>query len=381
MSNLPAVDSVWGVVDDPDTWCLVDMNDAPSFRDVHKPILVSWFDGGDDSWTVEEFWQWVKDSGAVDITAIVSGGGSSIKCTQCQNGCTGRDHTGEACECHYCGGKGVITADEVVKLRDRLEELHGEEMGREFFSKEESKYESELTKCAEILQRVHPMGAVMGFGLLNVAQALQEVVDGASESALRELHVAIERGGLDLSCCMDCGAPVVCIPDGLPMCEGCATKAIASGKGLPELTDAERATMNAMPASLVEKLWNKVVVPAIANTDNDQPFTVEWLCEIGGEVANPTRNETVIGFWSQHAKDWILRFSTIDGWILDRRKMSCFTPQITTRGDVLAWLNVLGIAPVKQSESVTETSTPTAKQIADSLAEHFTATGQMGGSN
>ena len=80
-------------------------------------------------------------------------------------------------------------------------------------------------------------------------------------------------------------------------------------------------------------------------TDLSQPFTVEWLCEIGGEVAKPTRNETVIGFWSQHAKDWILRYSTIDGWIFDRRKMTYFAPPITTRGDVLKWLDVLGIVP------------------------------------
>lgn len=33
---------------------------------------------------------------------------------------------------------------------------------------------------------------------------------------------AIERGGFDLSPCIRCGELVVCIPDGQPMCEGCA---------------------------------------------------------------------------------------------------------------------------------------------------------------
>ena len=36
------------------------------------------------------------------------------------------------------------------------------------------------------------------------------------------LMEAIERGGWDISPCGDCGRPVVCIPDGLPMCEACA---------------------------------------------------------------------------------------------------------------------------------------------------------------
>lgn len=39
---------------------------------------------------------------------------------------------------------------------------------------------------------------------------------------LNELKAAIERGGFDLSPCMTCGQAVVCVPDGMPMCEGCA---------------------------------------------------------------------------------------------------------------------------------------------------------------
>lgn len=38
----------------------------------------------------------------------------------------------------------------------------------------------------------------------------------------RILRSAIEDGGFDLSPCGNCGTPVVCIPDGLPMCKDCA---------------------------------------------------------------------------------------------------------------------------------------------------------------
>jgi len=38
------------------------------------------------------------------------------------------------------------------------------------------------------------------------------------------LQDAIERGGYDLSPCGSCGNPVVCIPDGLPLCEACAER-------------------------------------------------------------------------------------------------------------------------------------------------------------
>ena len=38
------------------------------------------------------------------------------------------------------------------------------------------------------------------------------------------LHDAIDRGGYDVSPCGSCGDPVVCIPDGLPLCESCALK-------------------------------------------------------------------------------------------------------------------------------------------------------------
>lgn len=38
------------------------------------------------------------------------------------------------------------------------------------------------------------------------------------------LRQAIDDGGFDLSACGCCGATVICIPDGLPMCRQCATE-------------------------------------------------------------------------------------------------------------------------------------------------------------
>lgn len=43
------------------------------------------------------------------------------------------------------------------------------------------------------------------------------------------LQDAIDRGGYDLSPCGSCGNPVVCIPDGLPLCESCALEESSNG--------------------------------------------------------------------------------------------------------------------------------------------------------
>lgn len=58
---------------------------------------------------------------------------------------------------------------------------------------------------------------------LNDQASLKHTMQGwTSMRKAAELMRAIERGGFDLSPCMRCGELVVCIPDGLPMCEGCA---------------------------------------------------------------------------------------------------------------------------------------------------------------
>lgn len=99
--------------------------------------------------------------------------------------------------------------------------------------------------------------------------------------------------------------------------------------------------------------------------DNSQPFTVEWLCEIGftlideswyaiGEVVDD------VSLFEYDASDG--EWYHLGHQLLPR----CFPK---TRGDVLAWLNVLGIVPKL-----------TPKQAAKKLAEQFTRDGQMGGS-
>lgn len=48
----------------------------------------------------------------------------------------------------------------------------------------------------------------------------------SSNNLAKELQAAIDRGGWDISPCMTCGLPVVCLPDGLPSCEACARKEV-----------------------------------------------------------------------------------------------------------------------------------------------------------
>ena len=43
------------------------------------------------------------------------------------------------------------------------------------------------------------------------------------------LTAAIERSGYDVSPCLICQEPVICIPDGLAMCRECAEKVSKEG--------------------------------------------------------------------------------------------------------------------------------------------------------
>lgn len=47
----------------------------------------------------------------------------------------------------------------------------------------------------------------------------------AAEAKATALQFAIDAGGWDISPCMECGTPVVCLPDGMPMCEKCGERA------------------------------------------------------------------------------------------------------------------------------------------------------------
>lgn len=55
---------------------------------------------------------------------------------------------------------------------------------------------------------------------------------GFSREDLEAIHMAVivlgafDRSGYDISPCTVCGAPVVCIPDGLAVCNPCLQKAV-----------------------------------------------------------------------------------------------------------------------------------------------------------
>jgi len=40
---------------------------------------------------------------------------------------------------------------------------------------------------------------------------------------------AIKRSGYDVSPCMQCGEPTVCLPDGLPCCDECGRRLMQEG--------------------------------------------------------------------------------------------------------------------------------------------------------
>ena len=44
----------------------------------------------------------------------------------------------------------------------------------------------------------------------------------AAEAEVERLRDAITAGGFDLSPCRMCGRTIVCVPDGLALCESCA---------------------------------------------------------------------------------------------------------------------------------------------------------------
>jgi hypothetical protein len=275
-SNLPAVGSVWGVVDGVKTWrrfCGVDDD-----RGYH------W-----ETWRGEFFEAELRiESGAVDITAIVSDGVDAIA------------------KLEFLGSKGLTVGTMQESGKDPYlayviepgSELCDLETVNKLVDAEirSNKYEAELKRCAEIVQRVY-VGGVSGIGLLNVADALQEIF---------------------------------------------ADK-------IPKRMDTEGRDVTNLPV-----LWSE----EDTITDMSQPFTVEWLCEIGGRIA-----DSAVFFESPEGIQFDY-WSTMKRWALGGATLGV---KITTRGDVLKWLDVLGIVPA---------TTP--KQAAEQLAEQFTRDGQMG---
>lgn len=60
--------------------------------------------------------------------------------------------------------------------------------------------------------------------IMGVSSAVQSMLDSV-QARCDYLERAIDAGGWDLSPCGSCGTAVVCLPDGLPLCESCAAKA------------------------------------------------------------------------------------------------------------------------------------------------------------
>lgn len=174
-------------------------------------------------------------------------------------------------------------------------------------------------------------------------------------SAFDELQAAIERGGLDLSCCMDCGAPVVCIPDGLPMCEACAVK---NGGERPAVSHVDHARLIAWlkdpnrkspviaftsgPERQIADL--ALMVNTTHDTSLNEP-TVDWLVEIGGLTYSRSGNP-VVSFCRGLASPQLEFIIERNCWQLSG--MPVDGDLIKTKRDVLKWLDVLGIVPATE---------------------------------
>ena len=59
---------------------------------------------------------------------------------------------------------------------------------------------------------------------------LREQLQSAA-TALDIYREAMERSGLDISPCMVCGEPLMCLPDGMPMCNSCGREAREAERG------------------------------------------------------------------------------------------------------------------------------------------------------
>lgn len=104
----------------------------------------------------------------------------------------------------------------------------------------------------------------------------------------------------------------------------------------PQRTDTEGRDVTNLPG-----LWSD---DDMITEDLSQPFTVEWLVEIGGQV-NESRGECVVVF----SQDEGLVYDVIrECWFY---RGSPINVQPKTRGDVLNWLDVLGIEVKNGGES------------------------------
>jgi hypothetical protein len=83
---------------------------------------------------------------------------------------------------------------------------------------------------SELCERLMALAETLGLcELENPIRSAGDVVQAVSnlrrmELRIAELEQAIARGNLDIEPCMLCGMPVVCVPDGTPICTPCAMK-------------------------------------------------------------------------------------------------------------------------------------------------------------
>jgi hypothetical protein len=57
-----------------------------------------------------------------------------------------------------------------------------------------------------------------------IADANKAFSEGLLKDYMHQLTELLARSGMDLCPCRLCGHPVICIPDGLPLCKDCAER-------------------------------------------------------------------------------------------------------------------------------------------------------------
>lgn len=83
--------------------------------------------------------------------------------------------------------------------------------------------ESRANQFCQLSDNPHPARSPEGDAWENGFERMNYAIYSTDERE-SELKAAIFRGGYDISPCKYCSKDVVCIPDGLPMCEPCALK-------------------------------------------------------------------------------------------------------------------------------------------------------------
>ncbi|AMV20450.1 hypothetical protein [Planctomyces sp. SH-PL14] len=72
--------------------------------------------------------------------------GVSLKCPKCNDGHAGTDHTGEAIDCHYCGGSGRLMAETIIKAVDAARDAVGDAMACDALGRELEESDAEVRR-------------------------------------------------------------------------------------------------------------------------------------------------------------------------------------------------------------------------------------------